>query len=174
MTAGITKAERDELRRLVNERARLAKSGIEQRQAELLADVEAQLAATYRIDDDAWADVTAAAQQAVAEADAALSERCRQLGIREEFRPAIAVSWHYRGENAARDRRAELRKVAQTRIAAEGKAAKHTIDTAALQRREMLAAGALESPEALEFMASMPTATELMPALDVAELEAGR
>ncbi len=168
-----SKGEREELRRLVGERARLAKAGIESRQAGLLADVEEQLAATYSLDDDVWAEATAAARKAVRDADKVIAQRCEELGIRPEFRPSISVSWYSRGENGMQKRRAELRKVAQTRIAAEGRKAKLVIDTAALERREALAAGALQSAEARAFLASMPTVEQLMPMLNIAELEAG-
>lgn len=167
----MTKGEREELRRLVNERARLAKARVEQRQAELLADVEAKLAAKYDFDDEVWADVTAAARQAVKQADDFIAQKCRELGIPEEFRPGITIGWYKRGENAVSLRRGELRKVAQTQIAAAGKKAKNTIDTAALERREALALGALESAEAKAFIESMPTVEALMPPLDVRELE---
>lgn len=169
----MTKGEREELRRLVNERARLAKARIEQRQAELLADAEEQLAAQYHFDHEAWKEVTATAAKAVEHADQLIAEKCRELGIREEFRPSISLSWYSRGENGNSKRRAELRKVAQTRIAALGRRAKNDIDTAALERREALALGALESAEAQAFIASMPTVEALMPTLDIAELESG-
>ena len=40
MTTAMTKAERDELLRLVKARARVAKAEVDQRKAELLADFE--------------------------------------------------------------------------------------------------------------------------------------
>ena len=57
MAGGMTKSEREELRRLVNERARLARQSIEQRQAELLANTEEQLAQIYKINEEGWAEV---------------------------------------------------------------------------------------------------------------------
>jgi hypothetical protein len=169
----ISRAEREELRRLVNERARLAKSGIDQRKAELLADAEARLAARYHFDDEAWTAVTEAAQRAVADAEQQIAAKCRELGIPEEFRPGLNLGWYKRGENGVRERRAELRKVAQSRVEVAARRAKVAIDTAALERREQLAAGALVSTAAREFLASMPTVAKLMPPLDVAELECG-
>lgn len=166
----MTKAERDELARLLKARARVAKSVVEQRAAELLADAEQQLATRYKIDDAAWVDLTGAAEQAVKDADAKLARRCRALGIPEEFRPRIDFSWYSRGENAWKERRAELRKVAQTRIDAMAKQARVAIETRELDGLAMLAAGALESAGAQEFLASLPAVETLMPVLDVSAL----
>jgi hypothetical protein len=69
----MTKAERDELRRLVNERTKLAVKNIDHRKVEVLADFERKAAAEYSFSDEAWADVTAAAA-AVKAADG--SGRC--------------------------------------------------------------------------------------------------
>lgn len=167
----MTKGERDVLTRLVRQRARVAKSGVEGRQAELLAEVEEQLAATYRFDHDAWREVMADAEQAVKDADEILAKRCADLGIRHEFRPTLHVTWYGRGENASKERRVELRKVAQTKIAALGKTAKHSIDVDALERETALVAGALTSDEAKAVLAAMPTLQALMPPLALAEIE---
>jgi hypothetical protein len=166
----MTKGERDELAKILKARARVAKSVVEQRAAELLADAEQQLAAKYKISDEAWREIAADAVQIVAEADAEIAKRCRMLGIPEQFRPSLNASWYGRGENADKGRRAELRKVAQTRIAAMAKQARVTIETKALDGQTLLAADALESAEAKAFLASMPTVEALMPALDVASL----
>jgi hypothetical protein len=61
----ITKAERAELAKIIRLRAKVARSAVAQRQAELLAEVEAQLSAVYSRDDDAWAEITQAAKLAV-------------------------------------------------------------------------------------------------------------
>ena len=55
MTTAMTKGERDQLLSLVKARARVAKAGIDQRKAELVADFEQQLAAQYLPSDHpAW------------------------------------------------------------------------------------------------------------------------
>ena len=54
----MTKTERESLIKLVNRREKVAKAEIEQHKLKLLADVEAQLAAKYKADCEAWADVT--------------------------------------------------------------------------------------------------------------------
>jgi outer membrane scaffolding protein for murein synthesis (MipA/OmpV family) len=166
----MTKGERDELAKILKARARLAGRVVEQRAAELLAEAEQQLATVYKVNDQAWRELTATAQQTVREADAELARRCRTLGIPEEFRPHLTVGWWGRGENGDRERRAELRKVAQSRIATMAKSARVAIETQALEGLTQLAAGALESEAARAFLAAMPTPEALMPALDVTAL----
>jgi hypothetical protein len=85
------------------------------------------------------------------------------MGMSEEFRPRLVAQWYGRGENALRERRAELRKAAQTKIAAMGKAAKTTIDHRVAHLLTQLAADALESAEARAFLESMPLIDEMMP-----------
>lgn len=173
-TSELSKGERDELAKLAKRRERTAKSGVEHRAAELLADAEAQLAAVYSANDETWAELTAEAKRLVDDLDAQIAERCRDLGVREEFRPGLSLSWYGRGANGDAQRRAELRKVAQTRIAAESKRAKHAIEVRTTDVLTELAAGALHSDEAHAFLASIPTPAELMPTLDIKALEAGR
>jgi hypothetical protein len=87
MTESMTRREREDLAKVTRLRAKVAKDGITAREAALLADVEEQLSAVYRFDHDAWADITRHAEQVVAEADKQIAQRCRELGIRESFRP---------------------------------------------------------------------------------------
>ena len=152
----------------------MAKSQAKQRSAELLADVEAQLAAEYKFDDERWKDVNAAARAAVAKADAEIAERCRALGIREEFRPLLSLGWSRRGENAVSERRAELRKVAEAKIAAIETRALAEIERQGVEVQTRLVAGSLGSASAVAFLDSMPGPAELMPALTVGDLEAQR
>ena len=166
----MTKGEREELSKLLKARSRLAGRVVDQRAAELLADAETQLAKEYKIDDAAWSTLTAEAKNVVRDADKEIARRCRALGIPDEFRPGLDLMWYRRGENALKERRAELRKVAQTRIHAMAAAARVEIETKALDGLTLLAQGALESAEARAFLSSMPTVEALMPALDVSAL----
>jgi hypothetical protein len=168
----MSKSDRTELTKVVRMRARVAKDGAAERSAVLMADFERKLAAEYKSDASTWRDLTEAANKAVEEADAELAERCRSLGIPAEFRPKIAASWYSRGENAEKDRRAELRRVAQTQIAVMEKAAKVSIDRHAADLVTTLIAGGLESSEAVAFLACIPTVDELMPALSLEEIKA--
>ena len=170
----MTKSEREELAKLVRRRERLAKADADRVAAERLAEFERQLATIYKPSDDpAWGDAHAAAQEAVAEANATIQARCRELGIQDEFAPRVATGWLGRGgETGISSRRAEIRKVAQTRIAADAKDAKVKIERQSVDVQTQLVAGGLESAEARAFLDSMPTAESLMPpAPSVAEIE---
>jgi hypothetical protein len=167
----MSKSERDDLARVVRLRAQVAREKVAQRELELLAGVEEQLAAGYQDDHELWADITKAAQNAVNEADAQIAEICRENGISEEFRPRLHLDWHRRGENASKERRAELRKVAQARIAAAGKAAKVALKGKEADLLTANIAGGLASDEARALLESMPTVEQLMPPIAVQELE---
>lgn len=165
------KAERLEIAKVVRGRARVAQHDADRHAARLTADFEAQLAAMYPINHPAWAEITKRAAKRVAEVDMEIQQICRERGIPENFRPSIHVTWSDRGENGLKWRRAELRKVAQTKIAALIKAAKAEIQSRAQALQEQLVAGMLESDDAKSFLNSMPTVEALMPPLVFKELE---
>ena len=169
----MTKAERNELVKLVKMRGRLAKADVDQRKAVLLAEDEEQLSAEYSARHEAWQHVTEHANKLVAEADAEIARICTGLGISERFRPGLNLSWYGRGENADKHRRAELRKLAERRADEGAKAAKLEIDRTVADQLTALASGALESGEARAFLESMPTAEALMPGLSVPALGEG-
>lgn len=170
----MSKAELDKLESLAKQQSRVAKTGVDQMAAERLADVEEQLSAQHDARAPAWAEVTARAEAACRQADEEVAETCRNLGIPENLRPAIVCQWYSRGENADRGRRAELRKLAERRLQAEAKRAKHQIDRAVLEVLTSLATSALTSAEAKAFLDGMPTVESLMPRLALRELEAGQ
>ena len=168
----MTRRDREDLQKIARMRAKVAKDGVAVREAELLADVEKQLAARYGSNHEAWAEITADAEARIAEADREIAKRCRDLGIREEFRPRLNLYWLGRGENGDRERRAELRKIAQTQIAAAGRRTKASIDIKVTEVLTALIAGGLESAEARDYLESIPSAAELMPPIQIAALEA--
>ncbi len=168
----MTRADRTELRSVVRLRCKVARNGIKARTAELLAEFESQVAAQYRIDDARWKDVTTAAAQAVAEADALVAAACEEAGIPADFRPQLNLSWYDRGKSAGAQRREELRKVAHAQLDAVGKAASAAIDRAELDAYTDLAAGALQSDEARAWLEKLPTLEQLMPPLQIADAKA--
>ncbi len=168
----MSRQERTDLRDLARQRAALAKLGVSHRAAVVLADFEQQIATIYRFDDEAWADVTAAGDRAIKEAQAIITARCEQLGIPKECRPSIKAYWSSRGENAVNERRVELRRVATTRIAAVSAEAKLAIEAASLTIQSELLAGGLTSEAAHGFLAGMPTVEALMPMLTVDAIRA--
>jgi hypothetical protein len=166
-----TRREREDLARIARLRARVARTSVAQREAELLAGVEEQLSAVYKFDAPLWSEITREAEHAVTAAHEKLAARCRELGIPEEFRPNLHLGWASRGENTVTARRAELRKKAQSRIAATGKAAKAAIERAEAEVLTELLASGLTTDAARGFLAAMPTAQTLMPPVALVELE---
>ncbi len=66
----MTAAERNDLRSLIRQRARLMKTELKQRRLELMADFERQLSATFSYDqDETWKSAHALAEQALDEAE---------------------------------------------------------------------------------------------------------
>jgi hypothetical protein len=96
----MTTGERQELGKLVRLRAKLAKDDAERRGAWLLADVEQKLAAIYKAEDAAWADVVAEAEKAVKQAGARIAAICWERGIPKGFRPSIHLGWCGAGRTA--------------------------------------------------------------------------
>ncbi len=172
MTEPMTRRDREELQKIARLRAKVARDGVAEREAHLRAEAEEQLSAAYRFDDSVWTDITSAAKAAVAAADEQVAARCRELGVPERFRPGLNIGWYTRGENAAASRRAELRRLAEARISAAGKQARTAIDKRTADVLTQLIAGGLESDQARAHLESIPTADQLMPAVNIAELEA--
>jgi hypothetical protein len=169
----MTAAERDSLYRLVRDRAKVAKADAEARGKWMLAEVEAKLAARFKADDEAWADMTAAAEKAVEEANAKIALVCRERGIPEEFRPQMGSLWLSRGENGMKERRAELRQVAETQVAARVAQAKVEIDRQSVAQQTQITRAGLTSEEARSFISALPSPEELLPPIAALELDSG-
>jgi hypothetical protein len=166
-------AERKEIATAVRANAKVAMADAEARGKWMLADAEAKLAAIYKAEDEAWADITAAAEKYIEEADAAVAALCRQRGIPEDFRPRLSHYWSGRGENMFKERRAELRRVAQAQVAARVSEAK--VEIARLEARQLteLVRAGLTSEEAQAFVETVLKPEELLPPLGSLELHGG-
>ena len=170
----MTRTERNDLARLVRQRARLERPGAVQRKAELLADFERQIASIYAYDDDeTWKAASEAAQEEVEAANARVAARCQELGIPKEFAPGLDLRWYGRGQNAVASRRAEFRKVAKTRLDAMEKAARTEIERASVEAQTRLIADGLTTEAAKAFLESLPSVESLMPELDATTILAG-
>jgi hypothetical protein len=171
-TPPMTKAEVLGLQNLIRKREKVLKSAAAQRSAELMADFEQQLASQYSFDqDEIWKQANEAAQRAVDEAQAIIAARCLELGIPTKFAPGIGLGWYKRGENAAKERRAELRLVAKTRIAAIEKETCLKIELHSVELQTQVLAQGLTSEAARAFLESMPAVETLMPTLELTKIE---
>jgi hypothetical protein len=166
-------AERKEIATAIRANAKAALLEADARGKWMLADAEARLAAVYKADDEAWADITAAARKYIAEADAAVAARCRQRGIPENLRPRLSEYWSSRGENMFKERRAELRRVAEAQVAAQ--VSKLKVKIARLEARQLteLVRTGLTSEEARAFVETVLKPDELLPPLASLELHSG-
>jgi hypothetical protein len=103
MNAIMTRAEREDLQRLVRQREKVLKSAAKQRSAELLADFENQMGQDH---DEIWKQAAEIAEREVAKAQKQIAARCRELGIPERFEPGLKLSWSHRGyDNMLENRR---------------------------------------------------------------------
>jgi hypothetical protein len=168
----MTKAERDELARLIRQRAKVDRANIDARRAELLADFEQSMATVYDREDAAWRDIWEDAQRQHREIEERLKQRADELGIPHLFRPRAIELWMRRGQNEDPDRRREFRKVAETRLDAMARRAKLRVDEAEVATLGKIVAHGLTTTLAVEFLAAMPQVGELMQPLDRAEIEA--
>lgn len=167
----MSKGERDDLHRHIRQREKVLKSAAKQRSAELLAGFEHDLAAKFSFDDDkTWAEAISIAKQELAKANATIAARSRELGIPASFAPSYDGYWHSRGENAAKERRAELRKVALAQIAASQQKAFTKIEMHCLQAQEQIIIAGLTSAAARRFLEQLPSVETLMPHLSFAEV----
>jgi hypothetical protein len=160
------------LGRLVRQREKVLKSAAKQRSAELIADFENQMGAEYSFDqDEVWAVAAQAAKREVAKAQERVAARCAELGIPKRFAPSLGLHWTGRGyDNAIERRKAELRKMATSRVEAIERKAITEIEMQCLEAQTQLALAALTSQAARSFIDKLPDIETLMPRLSFAEI----
>jgi hypothetical protein len=167
----VNKSERDDLIRLVRLRAKQARSDAETRAKLLIAEAEDLMVGQFEAEDALWAEAVAIAEKAAVQANELIAGQCALLGIPSHHAPGLELRWRLRSQEfTSQARRAELRKIAQTRLAALTAAAKSAIDNQALAAETALVAGSLESADARAVLDAMPTAEQLMPALNPDDL----
>lgn len=171
---GLSRRDRDDLVKVAKQRSRVARAQVAQVAAELLADVESKLAAEFSSRDATWAEATQLAREAVSDANAVVQQMCEDRGIPKDLRPSVQIGWSSRGANTKPARRAELRKVAQARVDHLAKTAKLAIEAQEAETIAALLTGGLDSVAARQFLDRMPDPRNLMPQLEVADLEAAR
>lgn len=125
----------------------------------------------YPNDHPAWKAAHEAAEKAVAEANATIAAVCRELGIPKTYAPCISAQWYRRREKASNERRAELRRVAQTEIEARIKKAHAAIAKASVEAQTRIVGAGLASVAAHALLAKLPTPKQLLPPLDMHAIE---
>jgi hypothetical protein len=141
------------------------------REKVLLAEVIDLMTAEFEAHDALWADAVVIAEEAMVKANAQIAAQCAELGIPAKDAPGLELRWHARSsEFSNHSRRTELRKLAETRLAALTKTAKAAIQANALDNEELLIRSGLESGEAVAILDAMPTVEQLMPPLRLEDL----
>lgn len=168
----MTRTERSELGQLIRKRERVMKSQATERAALMLAAFDAQSAQLYAFDDDEiWKKSTIEAEKIVTESNLKIKERCKELGIPPEFAPSLSFGWCERGQNAVAGRRAELRRMAKSRIDAIERETQTKIERLSLTAQTEVIANGLQSVAAREFLERMPSLESLMPQIDLKEIK---
>jgi hypothetical protein len=167
----MTVAERSELAKLVRLRSKVAKNEVMATIAVRLAQFEAQVATRYDKFDEHWAALSLEADKKIEQLDGELAKRCEALGIPARFRPQLEVSWYHRGENASKERRAELRRVAESKLQAQAMRAKADIERREVDLITQIVQEGLDSERAKAFLDAMPTVNQLMPELALNAVE---
>jgi len=168
----LSRNETHDLSMIIKDRTKVLKAHAEEQAAACLADFERQLAAIYSWDqDEVWKKAAEEAQKVCHEVQNKIAKRCEELGIPRTFAPQIGIAWQGRGENASRERRTELRRVAKTSVDAMLKAAVTKIEHQSLDLRTQVVSMGLLSAEAKLFLESLAPVTEAMRSLDFHDIE---
>jgi hypothetical protein len=174
MSMSMSAKEADRLDRLIRQRAKLANLDADARAAQLKAELEEQLARIEAADDARWVRFLEIADAVVAEGNQKIREILREEGVPESFKPQMVLSWRGRGENANKERRAELRRVGGTMIDALAKQAKARIAEDALRLSTDLLARSLTGEAAQAWLAALPEKIEsAMPLPTIEEVTQG-
>lgn len=185
----ITKGERTELRSIVRQQFKVLRHEVEQRQAELVASLDTQIADRHADTDKARQDLMWKAHEICERAsreitdlfvgDAAGSGAVKgdvdapfrgrdlpEVSIERPVRVGMeTISW-------SKADRVQLRRAAVSRIEANVKGALLSLERREADLLRTLAVGAIESEEARVFLEGIPTVAELVPAARLLELEA--
>ena len=168
----MTGAERQTLLVVMRQREKVAMADAVEYEATLVANFERKLATIYKPSDHpVWAKAHAIAKQAESDACALMVATFKELGIPEAWAPRIGVDWYGRGENAVSKRRTELRHVAVTEAARRRKVAQSEIKRRSVEAQERVLVTGLTSGAAETLLVSLPSATELMPELELEAIE---
>lgn len=168
----LARHETHDLGMIIKDRAKVLKAHIEAEKTRVLADFEGQIAAVYQFDqDDVWKAAAEKAMEVAKEAQEAVAKRCEEMGIPKTFAPALGIVWSGRGENACKDRRAELRRVAKAEVEAMAAAAIVKVERESLDLRTQVVAMGLLSDDAKTFLHTLKPVDDVMHKLDFAKVE---
>lgn len=165
----ITKAERAELRSIVRHQFKVLRAEVEQRELELIADLDGQIQTRFADEDQAWGVASHKANEALLEANRIVNDVYRELlGDSHVERMYVGA----RTPEQPKGHRVLLRREGVERIRAQVAAAILRLDRQEADLLRTLSVGALESEEVHAFLTSIPSVGDLVSTARLAELEA--
>lgn len=167
----ISKGERAELKSVVKQQFKVLRSEIEQRELEMMAGIDGEIAERFAKDDQQWSATAHRIHEAVMTANREINNALYEGGYQDRGRTE-RIWVHSPTISKPQGDRMELRQRAASQIRAQGKAARLRLDRQEADLLRTLAVGAIESDEARAFLESIPTVGELVPGARLAELEA--
>lgn len=166
----ITKTERGELRSVVRQQMKVLRSEVRQRESELLADIEASIADQYAEADTSEKAMYEKIDQIVREANQSIGEVVADVGG-EDWRVHNYLIPPRLSRSDQRHRES-LRQAALSHLKSKVQVATLHLDRTEADLLRQLSLDALESEAAREFLVSILSVSELVPAIRLAELEA--
>lgn len=170
---GINKGERTELKSIVRSQFKVLRAELDQREIEMRAEVEDQIAAKNVAADEKWEVLQHEIHEAVLACNRAVNDAIYKHGY-EAKGPTERV-WISEPKMSAPNGMAHEQQVRQNavmRIRAQVNDARLRLDRQEADLLKTLAVGALESDEAQSFLGQIPTIGQLVPSARLAELEA--
>lgn len=168
----LSSKEAHDLGQIIKERAKVLEAHAEEQATACLADFERKISATFAFDaDDVWKKAVAQANHVIVDANKLIAERCRKLGIPEEFAPGLQLVWSERGQNRVTSRRSELRRVAEAEVEAMKRAAITKIRRQSLDLRTQVVSMCVMSSEAKLFLESFAPVEDAMASIDFTAIE---
>lgn len=168
----ISKGERTELKAVVRNQFKVLRAEVEQRKAELFAEVESDLRTRYAEDDQRWHALNHQVHEITLEANRRVNDALREHGYGDSGSNVERMYFDSPTFRQPKADETQLRRLAHSRINEQVKAAGLTLDRQEADLLRTLAIGALESAEAHAFVAAIPTVGELVSGARLAELEA--
>jgi hypothetical protein len=166
----ITKTERTELRSVVRQQVKVLRSEVRQREVEVVADIDRGIADQFA-ESDAKADgIYKTMREIVREANRAIGEMLAEADS-SRWREYEFLQVPHLPRTDHRHRVA-LRQAAVSDLNSKVQTAILRLDRIEADLLRQLSLGALESDEAKAFLVSIPTVSELVPVVRLAEIEA--
>lgn len=162
----MTKTERTELKSIVKRRFKVLRSEVDERATELAAEVDHAMVDRFEVEDHKRHELQSLAVRRVQDVHAELEEAFREQGY--QWQPHALRLGRLQWQD---DKRALLRRAALADIESKAKSAKIRLEREEVDLLQTLAIGALETEEAQQFLAAIPTVGELVPAARLAEIE---